>query len=90
LWSYEACATPDRYSRLCRGYSPVAGNGFGSGVVPAAGLPNLAPGPEGFPFQENGGYPGINAGNANLGNPVAPRKEAGKEEKEGDQLNFPQ
>ncbi len=70
LWSYQACATPDRYSRLCAGYSPAVGNGFGNGAVPAGGLPNLAPGPEGFPFHENGGYPGINAGNSNLGNPV--------------------
>jgi hypothetical protein len=70
LWSYQACATPDLYSALCGGYSPAVGNGFGSGAVPAGGLPNLVPGPEGFPFHQTGGYPGINAGNGNLGNPV--------------------
>jgi len=70
LWSYEACATPELYSRQCGGYVPAAGNGFGSDAVPA-GLPNLAPGPEGFPFSQHGGYPGLNGGTGSLGLPVS-------------------
>jgi hypothetical protein len=61
LWSYQACATPDLYSAQCGGYQPFNGNGFGSGFN-TAGYPNLAPGPEGFPFNQNGGYPGLGSG----------------------------
>ena len=61
LWSYQACATPEIYSAQCGGYLPFNGNGFGS-TFSTTGYPTLASGPEGFPFNQNGGYPGLNSG----------------------------
>jgi len=64
LWSYEACATPNQYSRQCGGYEylPSNGNGFGTGAISSGGVLNLSPGPEGYDFNQIGGYPGLNSG----------------------------
>jgi len=80
LWSYNACATPELTSRLCGGYVPAVGNGFGAGALPAA-VPNLTPGPEGFPFTQYGGYPGLTGSGS--GAPPSPRKNGEKETTEG-------
>jgi hypothetical protein len=81
LWSYNACATPELTSRLCSGYVPAVGNGVGAGALPA-GVPNLAPGPEGFPFTQYGGYPGLTGGSGSGAAP-SPRKNGEKETTEG-------